>query len=114
MERKKSHTKLKIDQLMYYRLVKFYNMRAHTRHYFIDSWVIQSKPTKILHVMNNNFLQEKFGEDIEIVDDKQKVGTKRLSQYGSEVDTDDLADDSDLDVSTCELYNLDYFSASRK
>ncbi|XP_070192116.1 uncharacterized protein [Littorina saxatilis] len=45
-------------------------------------------------------LKEKFGKDIEITDNKTKVGTKRLSEYGSSVDTDDLADDSDLDIST--------------
>ncbi|KAK7484146.1 hypothetical protein BaRGS_00024635 [Batillaria attramentaria] len=45
-------------------------------------------------------LKEKFGDDIQIVDHKKKVGTKRLSEYGSSVDTDDLADDSDLDIST--------------
>ncbi|XP_059175867.1 uncharacterized protein LOC131955682 [Physella acuta] len=45
-------------------------------------------------------LKEKFGDDIEIVDENVKIGTKRLSQYGSEVDTDDLADDSDLDITT--------------
>lgn len=31
------------------------------------------------------------------------MGTKRLSEYGSSVDTDDLADDSDLDITTREL-----------
>ncbi|GFS03619.1 hypothetical protein ElyMa_001154700 [Elysia marginata] len=45
-------------------------------------------------------LKEKFGQDIEIVDAKKKVGTRRLSEYGSSVDTDDLAGDSDLDIST--------------
>ncbi|RUS85817.1 hypothetical protein EGW08_006446 [Elysia chlorotica] len=46
-------------------------------------------------------LKEKFGSDIEILDGKDhKIGTRRLSDYGSSVDTDDLANDSDLDVST--------------
>lgn len=31
------------------------------------------------------------------------MGTKRLSEYGSSVDTDDLANDSDLDITTREL-----------
>ena len=47
--------------------------------------------------------QEKFGKEIEITDKEKKIGTKRLSEYGSDVDTDDLAEDSDLDVSTREL-----------
>ncbi|KAH9510115.1 hypothetical protein Btru_043506 [Bulinus truncatus] len=45
-------------------------------------------------------LKQKFGDDIEIFDENKKVGTKRLSQYGSDADTDDLANDSDLDIST--------------
>ncbi|XP_055882530.1 uncharacterized protein LOC106061672 isoform X1 [Biomphalaria glabrata] len=45
-------------------------------------------------------LKQKFGDDIEIFDEKQKVGTKRLSEYGSDADTDDLANDSDLDITT--------------
>lgn len=51
--------------------------------------------------------QEKFGKDIEITDKKRKVGTKRLSEYGSDVGTDDLANDSDLDVSTRELASIE-------
>ncbi|CAL1528526.1 unnamed protein product [Lymnaea stagnalis] len=45
-------------------------------------------------------LKEKFGADILIVDENQKIGTKRLSEYGSDADTDDLANDSDLDITT--------------
>ncbi|KAK3580637.1 hypothetical protein CHS0354_013399 [Potamilus streckersoni] len=45
-------------------------------------------------------LKEKFGEHLEIADGDKKIGTRRLSEYGSDVGTDDLADDSDLDVST--------------
>ncbi|GFO17404.1 hypothetical protein PoB_004390900, partial [Plakobranchus ocellatus] len=55
---------------------------------------------QISHLAQCFAIQEKFGSDIEIFDENVKVGTKRLSQYGSDVDTDDLADDSDLDVST--------------
>ena len=42
--------------------------------------------------------QEKFGVDV--IDSDGKIGTRRLSDYGSSVDTDDLANDSDLDVTT--------------
>lgn len=52
--------------------------------------------------MTKKYLQEKFGDDIQITDDKgKKIGTKGIHEYGSEFDTDDLADDSDLDVDTC-------------
>lgn len=52
-------------------------------------------------IPHNITFQEKFGADIQIVDNKKTVPTKRYSEYGSSVDTDDLANDSDLDVSTC-------------
>ena len=42
-----------------------------------------------------------FGDQIEITRDGQKVGLKHIDDYGSDVDTDDLANDSDLDTSTC-------------
>ncbi|XP_046563193.1 uncharacterized protein LOC124272090 isoform X4 [Haliotis rubra] len=45
-------------------------------------------------------LKEKFGGAIQIVDKKKTVGTKKLGEYDSDVNTDDLANDSDLDVST--------------
>ena len=47
-----------------------------------------------------------FGDQIEITRDGQKVGLKHIDDYGSDVDTDDLANDSDLDTSTCRS-NLD-------
>lgn len=48
-------------------------------------------------------LKEKFGEHIEISEKGKKIPTRRASDYGSDVDTDDLADDSDLDVTTCKF-----------
>lgn len=48
-------------------------------------------------------MQDKFGSDIEIVDERGKIGTRHLSEYESDVDTDHLAEDSDLDTSTCRL-----------
>ncbi|XP_074645814.1 uncharacterized protein LOC141902071 [Tubulanus polymorphus] len=45
-------------------------------------------------------LMEKFGDQIEIVDRGKKIGMKTLADYGSDVGTDELADDSDFDVST--------------
>ena len=41
-----------------------------------------------------------FGDQIEITRGGQKVGLKHIDDYGSDVDTDDLANDSDLDTST--------------
>ena len=32
-----------------------------------------------------------------------QVGLKNIADYGSDANTDDLADDSDLDTSTCEF-----------
>jgi hypothetical protein len=45
--------------------------------------------------------QERFGKDIDIVDRGKKIGMKTLADYGSDVNTDDLANDSDFDVTTC-------------
>ncbi|XP_046353247.1 uncharacterized protein LOC124133066 isoform X5 [Haliotis rufescens] len=45
-------------------------------------------------------LKEKFGGAIQIVDKKKTIGTKKLDEYDSDVKTDDLANDSDLDIST--------------
>ena len=47
-----------------------------------------------------------FGDQIEITRDGQKVGLKHIDDYGSDVDTDDLANDSDLDTSTCKSMYL--------
>ena len=33
---------------------------------------------------------------------KKKIGTKHADDYSSDANTEDLANDSDLDVSTCE------------
>ncbi|XP_067932252.1 myosin-2 heavy chain-like [Watersipora subatra] len=45
-------------------------------------------------------LKAKFGDSIEITKGGQRVGLKNLADYGSDADTDDLANDSDLDTST--------------
>lgn len=45
-------------------------------------------------------LKEKFGGDILISDGDRIIPTKRASEYGSDANTDDLANDEDLDVST--------------
>ena len=45
--------------------------------------------------------QEMFGDQIEITRGGDKIGLKHIDDYGSDVDTDDLANDSDLDTSTC-------------
>ncbi|XP_050412857.2 uncharacterized protein LOC126827500 isoform X2 [Patella vulgata] len=45
-------------------------------------------------------LKEMFGDDLVITDEHGKIGTKRLAEYGSDVDDDALAADSDLDIST--------------
>ncbi|CAG2254687.1 unnamed protein product [Mytilus edulis] len=45
-------------------------------------------------------LKEKFGDDIDITEGKKKIGTKNMDDYGSDANTDDMANDSDLDVST--------------
>ncbi|KAK6175190.1 hypothetical protein SNE40_013705 [Patella caerulea] len=44
-------------------------------------------------------LKEMFGDDLVITDEHGKIGTKRLAEYGSDVDDDALAADSDLDIS---------------
>jgi hypothetical protein len=46
-------------------------------------------------------LKEKFGADISITDNDRIIPTKRASEYGSDANTDDLADDEDLDITTC-------------
>lgn len=51
-------------------------------------------------------LKEKFGADIAITDNDKIIPTKRASEYGSDANTDDLADDEDLDVSTCKHFQL--------
>lgn len=48
-------------------------------------------------------LKQKFGDDIAITDAHGRIATRRASEYGSNPDTDDLADDSDLDVTTCKF-----------
>ncbi|XP_060590079.1 uncharacterized protein LOC132745239 isoform X2 [Ruditapes philippinarum] len=45
-------------------------------------------------------LKEKFGADISITDNDRIIPTKRASEYGSDANTDDLADDEDLDITT--------------
>lgn len=45
-------------------------------------------------------LKEKFGEAIRIEKGGEKIGLRGAEDYGSEVGTDELADDSDLDTST--------------
>lgn len=45
-------------------------------------------------------LKEKFGSSVKITSSGKKVATKRIDEYPSDVDTDGLADDSDLDVTT--------------
>ena len=46
-------------------------------------------------------LQDKFGDNIQIERDGVKIGLKKLEDFASDADTDDMADDSDLDISTC-------------
>ncbi|XP_067929601.1 uncharacterized protein [Watersipora subatra] len=45
-------------------------------------------------------LKAQFGGDLRIMDGGQKVGLKALEDFGSDVNTDDLAGESDLDTST--------------
>lgn len=45
-------------------------------------------------------LKEKFGPDVAITMNDRVIGTKRASEYGSDANTDDLADDDELDIST--------------
>ena len=45
-------------------------------------------------------IKEKFGNDIDLFDGKKKIATKHMDDYGSDANTDDMANDSDLDVST--------------
>lgn len=59
--------------------------------------------------MNKTFIsQEKFGDDIDITTGKKKIGTKNMDDYGSDANTDDMANDSDLDVSTCMLLRMKF------
>jgi len=46
------------------------------------------------------WFQEKFGEDVSIFTGKKKIGTKGIDEYGSNPNSSDLANDSDLDVDT--------------
>lgn len=46
-------------------------------------------------------LKEKFGNDVSITEGGKVIATRRASDYGSDANTDDLADDEELDVSTC-------------
>ena len=46
-------------------------------------------------------VQERFGKELTITKGGVKVGLKDVDDYGSDPDTDALADDSDLDISTC-------------
>ena len=52
--------------------------------------------------------QEKFGKEVTITKGGVKVGLKNVDDFESDADTDDLAEDSDLDVSTCEAAFLSY------
>ena len=45
-------------------------------------------------------LQEKFGDEIRITKGGKKVGLKPLDAFSGH-NTDELANDSDLDISTC-------------
>ena len=49
----------------------------------------------------NSTLQERFGKHLTITKGGVKIGLKDVDDYGSDPDTDALAEDSDLDVSTC-------------
>lgn len=52
---------------------------------------------------NNYFFQEKFGDDIDIIVGKKKIGMKYVDEYLSDVDIDDFVNDSDFDVEICRL-----------
>ena len=41
-----------------------------------------------------------FGDEIKITKGKEKVGLKRFEDFDPGMDTDELANDSDLDTST--------------
>jgi hypothetical protein len=43
--------------------------------------------------------------DIDLFDGEKKIATKHMDDYGSDANTDDMANDSDLDVSTC-MYTI--------
>ncbi|KAF6022964.1 hypothetical protein EB796_018720 [Bugula neritina] len=45
-------------------------------------------------------LKQKFGDDLRIMEGGQKVGLKNARDYASDMDSDELAGDSDLDTST--------------
>ena len=47
--------------------------------------------------------QTKFGDEVRIEDNGQTIGTKTLEDYGPNVNTDDLADDSDLDITSSKI-----------
>ena len=53
-----------------------------------------------------------FGEEIRIEKGGKKVGLKDLDAY-SDANTDDLADDSDLDTSTCMQAHQSLYSISQ-
>lgn len=59
----------------------------------------------IFELLITGLFQEKFGDDIDIRAGKKKIGTKHADDYSSGADTDDLANDSDLDVDTCRSNN---------
>ncbi|KAL3311042.1 hypothetical protein Ciccas_010384 [Cichlidogyrus casuarinus] len=48
-------------------------------------------------------LMEKFGQDLEVTSLGRKIGTKNIADYGSDVDSDALADDPDLDLDSCQF-----------
>jgi len=50
-------------------------------------------------------LKEKFGNDIQITDGGKVIPIRRASEFGSDADTDDLADAEDLDISTCKCFS---------
>ena len=45
--------------------------------------------------------QKMFGNDLIITDGGQPVGTKHIDDYGSDISESDIANDPDLDISTC-------------
>lgn len=69
----------------------------------LQNTVKHSLISDIALVYKTFFSQEKFGDDIDITEGKKKIGTKNMDDYGSDANTDDMANDSDLDVSTCRL-----------
>ena len=61
------------------------------------------------HVLRSNvcnlFRQAKFGDEINIMKGGKRVGLKNVEDCTG-ANTDDLADDSDLDTSTCKYCSL--------